>query len=140
MSPKSRSLAYHHLSDLVPHGNHEIRRHEYSQDDQVDYPVLVLVATLRVEDVQLESSQAEVKEGQQEVLNQLADLRGDEDAAMGEAGCQDATEQDSLEVHEDQKDQVLILAHGVQISRKEGEDIGDYTGRYQHGADRDLLR
>ena len=112
MFPETCSLAYH-LSDIVPHGNHEIRSHEHEQDDQVDDPVLVLVAALRVEDVQLESSQAEVKEGQQEVLNQLADLRGDENAAMGEAGCQDATKQDSLEVHEDQEDKVLILPHGV---------------------------
>jgi len=93
-----------------------------------------------VEDVQLESSQAEVEEGQQEVLNQLADLRGDKNAAKRETRCKDATQQDSLEVHEDQEDQVLILAHCVQISRKEGEDIGYYSCRNKHAAYRCLLR
>ena len=42
----------------MPHGNSQVDYDEYSQYDQVDEPVLVLVAVLGMKYVQLESPQA----------------------------------------------------------------------------------
>lgn len=120
-------------------GNEGVEDYEDKQNHEVDDPVLLDVSPLRVEDVELEAAQSQIKEGQQEILNELTDLSGDQDASLRDPASQYAAEDDGLEVHDDKEHKEFVRGDIGGVAFEQGEDVLNEGCRKEHDQNGRLL-